>query len=298
MKQSTSLGILLCLTFLVSCADRDNDYDASGSFEAEETVIAAEAMGAIQQFKLEEGQELKPGDTIGYIDSIPLHLKKKQLEAQIVALLGKRPQVSVQLASLREQLKAAEREKVRMEKLVAGDAATPKQLDNVNDQVTVLKRQLAAQQSALSISSTGLDKDAVALEYQLEQIEDQLDKCLIINPVEGTVLNKYAQPHETASIGKPLYKIADLNAIYLKAYVSGNQLAQLKLGQQVQVLTDDGKDGFKQTQGSITWISDKAEFTPKTIRTKDERADMVYGIKVAIQNDGTYKIGMYGELKF
>jgi HlyD family secretion protein len=241
---------------------------------------------------------LEAGQNIGYIDSLQLYLKKKQLEAQVIAILGKKPNISVQLSALQTQLKTAEKEKTRVANLVKGDAATPKQLDDINAQIEVLKKQIEAQQSTLSISSEGLGKDVVPLQVQIEQLNDQLAKCNIINPTNGTVLTKYAETNEMTAVGKPLYKIADLTNIILRAYITGDQLTQVKLNQKVKVLTDDGKGGYKETEGTIIWINSKAEFTPKTIQTKDERANMVYAIKVKVKNDGTYKVGMYGEISF
>lgn len=298
--KNISLQVLAIVSMIasVSCNNKKNDFDASGTFEAEETIISSEAAGTIKQFDIEEGQNLKAGELIGYIDSTQLFLKKKQLQAQIAAILSKRPDVAAQVASLQEQLAAAEKEQKRVSNLVKADAATTKQLDDVNSQIEVIKKQIDAQRSALGISSEGINKDAVPMQVQIEQIEDQLSKCRIINPVNGTVLAKYVEENEMAAQGKPLYKIADLHRIQLRAYVTGNQLPELKLNQQVKVLTDDGKGNYKETTGTITWINDKAEFTPKTIQTKDERANMVYAIKVNVNNDGTLKIGMYGELKF
>lgn len=285
-------------TMITACNDNKVSYDASGSFEAEETIISSEATGTIKRFEIEEGQTLEAGQNIGYIDSLQLYLKKKQLEAQVIAILGKKPNISVQLSALQTQLKTAEKEKTRVANLVKGDAATPKQLDDINAQIEVLKKQIEAQQSSLSISSDGLGKDVVPLQVQIEQLNDQLAKCNIINPTNGTVLAKYAETNEMTAVGKPLYKIADLTNIILRAYITGNQLTQVKLNQKVKVLTDDGKGGYKETEGTIIWINDKAEFTPKTIQTKDERANMVYAIKVKVKNDGAYKVGMYGEIKF
>ena len=286
-------------TMITACNDNKVSYDASGSFEAEETIISSEATGTIKRFEIEEGQTLEAGQNIGYIDSLQLYLKKKQLEAQVIAILGKKPNISVQLSALQTQLKTAEKEKTRVANLVKGDAATPKQLDDINAQIEVLKKQIEAQQSSLSISSDGLGKDVVPLQVQIEQLNDQLAKCNIINPTNGTVLAKYAETNEMTAVGKPLYKIADLTNIILRAYITGNQLTQVKLNQKVKVLTDDGKGGYKETEGTIIWINDKAEFTPKTIQTKDERANMVYAMKVKVPNPaGIYKIGMYGELKF
>lgn len=290
-----AMGIAI---MLVACNRNNTSFDASGSFEAEETLISSEAVGVIKKFDIEEGQTLNAGQNIGYIDSLQLHLKRKQLEAQIVSILGKKPNVSVQLSALQEQLRNAENEKIRISNLLKGDAATPKQLDDINNQVAVLKKQIEAQKSTLNISSDGLGKDALALQVQIEQLNDQISKCKITNPISGTVLTKYAEANEMTAVGKPLYKIADLSNILLRAYVSGNQLPQIALNQKVKVLTDDGKGGYNQTEGTIIWISSKAEFTPKTIQTKEERANMVYAIKVKVKNDGLYKIGMYGEILF
>lgn len=285
-------------TLLTACNDNKVSFDASGSFEAEETIISSEATGTIKLLSIEEGQTLEAGQVIGYVDSVQLYLKKRQLEAQVIAILGKKPNIDVQVSALQEQLRIAEGERTRVANLVEGDAATSKQLDDINAQIEVLKRQIEAQKSTLSISSEGLAKDVVPLQLQIEQLNDQLAKCNIINPVMGTVLTKYAEANEMTVTGKPIYKIADLSNIILRAYITGDQLPQIKLNQKVNVLTDDGKSGYKETEGTITWINDKAEFTPKTIQTKDERASMVYAIKVKVKNDGTYKVGMYGEIKF
>ncbi len=285
-------------TMLTACNDNKVSFDASGSFEAEETIISSEATGTIKRLEIDEGQTLEAGQNIGYIDSLQLHLKKKQLEAQVIAILGKKPNISVQLSALQVQLKTAEKERTRVANLVKGDAATPKQLDDINAQIEVLKKQIEAQKSTLSISSEGIGKDVVPLQVQIEQLNGQLAKCNIINPTNGTVLAKYAEANEMTATGKPLYKIADLSNIILRAYITGDQLPQVKLNQKVKVLTDDGKGGYKETTGTIVWINSKAEFTPKTIQTKDERANMVYAIKVKVKNDGAYKVGMYGEIKF
>jgi HlyD family secretion protein len=292
-----TLAALLSLT-AASCSKNKKTFDASGTFEADEVIISAEATGTIRQLVIGEGSTIAAGQVIGFIDSVQLYLKKKQLEAQIEAVLSKRPNVPVQLAALREQLKTAEREQQRISSLVKSDAAPSKQLDDINAQVEVLQRQITAQQSALEISSDGLSKDVMPLQLQVEQLNDQLSKCRIVNPVTGTVLVKYAEANEMAAAGKPLYKIADLTTITLRAYITSDQLALVKLNQQVKVMTDDGKGGMREMQGTVTWINDKAEFTPKTIQTKDERANTVYAMKVNLKNDGTLKIGMYGEVKF
>ena len=297
-SNSTIFFTTSLLLVLTSCHNNKNNFDASGSFEAEETIISSEASGTIKQFDIEEGQNLQAGQTIGYVDSTQLFLKKKQLEAQINALLSKKPNINTQLASLQEQLKTAQKEFLRITNLVKAEAATTKQLDDINSQVEVIKKQIEAQKSSLTISIEGISKEATPLSFQIDQLNDQLLKCNLINHVNGTVLTKYAEVNEMTSIGKPLYKIADLSTILLLAYITGDQLPQVKLNQKVKVNTDDGKGGFKSAEGTISWINDKAEFTPKTIQTKNERANMVYAIKVMVKNDGSYKIGMYGEINF
>lgn len=289
---------LIPVILLASCNGNKNNFDASGSFETEETIIASEASGTIKQFNIREGENLSAGQYLGYIDSTQLYLKKKQLQAQISALLGRTPDVSTQLASLQEQLKIARREENRVSNLVKAGAATTKQLDDANAQVEILQKQIVAQKSSLDISSGSISKDVLPLRVQIEQINDQLEKCKIINPIDGTVLSKYAEANEMAAPGKPLYKIANLSNLILRAYITGNQLTQIKLNQKVKVLTDDGAGKYKEREGTVTWINDKAEFTPKTIQTKDERANMVYAIKIQVKNDGSLKIGMYAEVKF
>lgn len=291
-------SIIASFIALSSCNNEDRAFDASGSFEAVETIISAEAMGTIKELNIEEGQELKENQYIGYIDTTQLSLKKKQVDAQIKSILSKRPNVSVQLSALQQQLKTAETERNRYANLVKENAAPSKQLDDINANIEVIKKQIEAQKSALEITNQGIGNDALSLFVQQEQLNDQISKSILINPVKGTVLTKFAETNEMAAMGKPLYKIADLSTIILRTYISGNQLPQITLNQKVKVYTDDGNGGFKETEGTITWISDKAEFTPKTIQTKDERANMVYAVKVSVVNNGTYKIGMYGEINF
>jgi HlyD family secretion protein len=293
-----TLGIFLSIAVLSGCRNNPNTFDASGSFEAEEVIISSEANGMIKSFTLEEGQSLEAGQMIGYVDSTQLYLKKKQLQAQIDAVLSKRPNITIQLAGLEEQLRTAEKEQTRIRNLVKAEAGTGKQLDDITATIAVLKKQIEASQSSLAITSEGMSKETGPLALQIDQLTDQLKKCQLINPMKGTVLIKYAEANELSSVGKALYKIADLSTIILRVYISGNQLAGVKLNQAVTVRTDDGAGGFSETEGVITWINDKAEFTPKTIQTKDERANMVYAVKVKVKNTGAFKIGMYGEIKF
>lgn len=307
-RQLTYTAILLMA--ITACSNNKNNFDASGAFEAEETIISAEAPGTIKALNIEEGAVLQAGQVIGYIDSVQLHLKKKQLEAQLRATGKRIPNVTVQTGYYNQQEAVTQsrlnnllHEQTRIQNLLKADAATPKQLDDINAQIDETRKQLLvtskqkdAQVSALQTQSSAISSDLLPLQVQIEQLNDQLAKCNIVNPLNGTVLTKYAVVNEITSAGIPLYKIADLRTIILRAYISGRQLPSVKLGQQVKVHTDDGKGGYKETTGTVTWISDKAEFTPKTIQTKDERANMVYAIKIKVANDRSYKIGMYGEI--
>lgn len=292
------VGIAMIIS-ISACNQNKDNYDASGNFEAVETIISSQGTGVLKSFNLEEGQTLKEGIQIGYVDTLQLYLQQKQLAAKISTILGHQPNISVQLAVVQQEINAAEREKTRIENLLKGDAATPKQLDDINDKINTLKRQLKAQKSALTISSNALSKEVVPLKIKIAQIEDKLQKCKIINPINGTVLVKYAEEHEMTAVGKPLYAIANLKKLTLRVYITGNQLPNVKLNQKVKVLTDNGSGEFNHTEGIITWISSKAEFTPKSIQTKEERADKVYAMKISVPNpEGRYKIGMYGEVQF
>jgi HlyD family secretion protein len=282
---------------MASCGNTENEFDATGTFEAVETIVPAQANGIIKEFKIEEGQDLNAGQVIGYIDTMQLSLKKKQLEAQISAVLSKKPNVSTETAALHEDLKQAKREKQRLENLVKADAATQKQLDDAGTHVDVVQKKIAALQTSLAHSTSSLSGEALALKAQIDQINDQLAKSNIINEVNGNVIEKYAEVNEMASNGKALYKIADLSTITLRVYITGGQLAKIKTGQKVKVFVDADAGNYKNYVGTIEWISNKAEFTPKTIQTKEERANLVYAVKIKVKNDGMLKIGMYGEIK-
>lgn len=281
---------------LTACSGNKVSYDASGTFEAIETIISSEASGVIKHFDIQEGQMLTTGQYLGYIDSVQLYLKKKQLIAQIKTALIQRPDITKQVAALQAQLKAVEKEQNRIHNLMKADAATQKQLDDVTAQADVIKKQIDAQQSSLRITSEGIDQQANPIRVQIEQINDQLTKCRIVNQTNGVVLSKYAEVNEMTLPGKPLYKIADLSMLTLRAYITGDQFSKVKLNQKVTVLVDAEQGQSKQYEGRIDWISSKAEFTPKTIQTKDERANLVYAIKVSVKNDGFLKIGMYADL--
>ena len=283
---------------MFSCSNGNGDFDATGTFESEEIIVSSEASGRIIKLDVEEGVLLKKDQTVGLIDTTQLYLKKKQLLASIKAVISKQPDINTQLASLEKQIEAAKTEKKRIENLVLSDAASTKQLDDINNQLEVLNKQYLAAKSSLTITKQGLQSETLPLYAQVEQIQDQINKSIIKNPVEGTVLTKYSKLEEVTGTGKALYKIADLSLMTLRAYINGDQLGQIKLGQKVKVFVDKGDGEQKELNGEIYWVSSKAEFTPKTIQTKDERANLVYAIKVKVINDGYLKIGMYGEVKF
>lgn len=318
MKKITSIQFfkLAIQFFLLSilfsaCENNKDNYDATGTFEATETIVSAEANGVIKAFNINEGQTLDSGQQIGYIDSIQLFLKKKQLEAQIKAMGYKLPDIQAQTAQFKQQAAVNQsrldyliKEKNRTQNLLKADAATPKQLDDINAQIAeaqaqikAINKQGSAQASALQTQHSGISADVAPLYIQIEQINDQLEKSKIINPVKGIVLTKFAEADEIVTIGKPLYTIADLSTIILRAYITDNQFTSIKLGQKVKVLVDDTSQKSKEYEGIVEWISNKAEFTPKTIQTKDERANLVYAVKINVKNDGSLKIGMYGEVK-
>ena len=296
MKNRNIIFPLVLLLSLNSCDDTGMSHDASGSFEAVETIISAEANGKILQLSIDEGQDLNAGQVIGHIDSTQMYTRKLQLLQSKKAILSGRPQGGVQTEALKKELANAVLDRDRTENLVKGGVATQKQLDDANAKVTTLRAKINAQESSLQTTTSSLNEQAGTVDAQLTEVNDQLKKCAITNPLKGTILSKYAEQYEMAAVGKPLYKIADLSNIILRAYITGDLLSQVKLDQKVKVFTDDGNGGFKETEGVITWINDKAEFTPKTIQTKNERANLVYAIKVKVRNDGSYKIGMYGEM--
>lgn len=285
--------------FLLSCNRNKFEHDASGTFEATEVIVSSEANGKLESFQLTEGDQLAKGQYVGYVDSIQLYLKKRQLIATNKAIQVKRPDISVQVSSIKEQIAKAEFEKRRIQRLLADNAATQKQLDDANSQIEVLKKSLNAQENSLSTSVNSLNEESNTNTVQVSQIEDQLKKCKIINPIQGTVLNKFVEEKEVVTQGKALYKIADTKNLFLRAYIVSEQLEKIKIGKKVKVFINISEDKQKSYPGTITWISDKAEFTPKTIQTQDERQNLVYAVKIAVTNtDGLIKIGMYGDVDF
>ena len=289
---------ILTLFFFSSCKEKEKEYDATGTFEATETTVFAEQSGALLAFSVNEGENIEANMEVGLIDTTQTWLKIQQLHATKEVYRSQKPDMERQIAATRQQLVKARQDEQRYRELVADGAAPSKMLDDASSQVKVLQRQLDAQISSLSTSSRALDKQTAAAEVQVSQLRDQLRKCHIITPTKGTVLEKYVERGEFVSIGKPLFKMADTENMYMRAYVTSAQLQNIKIGQQVKVFADYGNNQRKEYQGTISWISSRSEFTPKTILTDDERADLVYAIKVAIKNDGFVKIGMYGQVKF
>jgi HlyD family secretion protein len=312
MKKLNFPIILVTLLLAASCKDSRPDTDASGVFESDEVIVSAEQNGKLLSFPIHEGDTLKRGAVVGSIDINYILLQKQQTQATIQALREKTtnpvPQIELvkrQLAVQESQLAQQEREKTRTENLLKADAATQKQLDDINAQIDQLQKQIAAtrQQIALDNSNIATQNRTIFSEQQpLEktaaQFQDQINKGQVVNPLTGTVLTKYALEGEMATTGKALYKIANLDTLNLRAYVTGAQLTSVRLGQPVKVYVDQGAKDYRQYPGQVYWISDKSEFTPKTIQTKDERANLVYAVKIRVKNDGYLKIGMYGEVKF
>ncbi|UZR93714.1 HlyD family secretion protein [Chondrinema litorale] len=286
------------ILFLASCGNDDNAADAYGQFEATEVIVSAEGSGKIISLDVEEGSEIKVGEVVGCIDTVQLFLKKQQLQATIAAVTSKTQNISDQLAVYYERKENLVREKNRLESLFKEDAATDKQLDDINGEIEVVEKQLDAVKSQLSTQNSGILGEILPLEKQIAQIEDQLQKSVLRHPVSGIVLEKYAEEGEVASFGKPLYKIAVKNDMYLRVYLSAKQLAKLKLQQPITVRIDTDEENYLETTGTLAWISNKAEFTPKNIQTKEDRVNMVYAAKIRVKDDGTFKIGMPGEAIF
>jgi len=289
--------ILSLSVLLLACNNNGNEYDASGTFEAVETIISAEASGKILQFNINEGDELKQGAQVGYIDSTQLYLQRLQLLQNKKAILSGSPDVNPQIQVLERELETTQADKKRIENLVKGEVASQKQLDDINSKITVIQSKITALRSEFGTRTSSIHEQSNTVQVQLAQINDQLRKCTITNQVNGTVLTKYAEVNEMTAVGRPLYKIADLSTLTLRAYITGDQFSALKLNQKVKVLVDKSENEYKEYEGVVEWISNKAEFTPKTIQTKDERANLVYAIKIRVKNDGLLKIGMYAEVK-
>lgn len=310
MKAYITILSIAAFSALFSCQKNEPDYDASGNFEADEVIVSAQQTGQILAFSLNEGDRLKAGATVGQIDVTTSRLQQEQVRASMQALRERttsvRPQVELtkrQLIVQEAQLKQLFHERTRTENLIRADAATQKQLDDLNAQIDQLQKQLDVTRQQIRVSETnnasqnrGVLSEQGSLAKVAEQYGVQVQKGQIVNPVTGTVLTKYAFAGEMATIGKPLYRIANTDTLLLRAYITGDQLPQVKINQAVTVRIDNGEKGFTDYPGTVSWISSKSEFTPKTIQTKNERANLVYATKVRVKNDGFLKIGMYGEV--
>jgi HlyD family secretion protein len=312
MKYINLFFTIISIAFLSACSSNQLKYDAAGIFEADEVIVSSELPGKILDFKVNEGNILQKGATVAIIDALPISLQQEQLQASVKALSQKTQNVAPQIKLLNDQIAVQttqltnlQHERNRIETLLKADAATAKQLDDINFQIESIKKQIVVtqQQIAVQINNVQTQNRAILsetdpLEKQIAQLKDKEKRSTIINPINGTILTKYAMEGEITSAGKAMYKIADLSTLILRTYISGTQLSQIKIGQNVKVFIDEGDKKYKNYTGTITMVSDKAEFTPKTIQTKDERANLVYAVKVLVKNDGYLKIGMYGEIQF
>ncbi|MBL7113272.1 MAG: HlyD family efflux transporter periplasmic adaptor subunit [Bacteroidales bacterium] len=289
------LYTILCIALLVgACSERNHLSDGYGNFETTEILVPAEAQGKLMAFTAEEGQKISKGDTVGYIDTVQLFLQKELLFTRIAAVQAQRVQVAAKVAVLEDQMKTIMIEKERLEKLLEDKAATQQQMDQLDGQIRSLKSQIkAAEAQYVTIQS-----ETKSIKSQIAQVNDNIRRCIIINPESGTVLEKYTEQNEMAIPGKALYKLADLEIMELRVYISGSQLPDIKLGQEVTVLIDQDEKTNQELVGKVSWISDKSEFTPKIIQTKEERVNLVYAVKITVPNDGRIKIGMPGEVLF
>ena len=283
---------------LGACTSQEEQYDASGIFETTEVIVSAKGTGELQSFQVEEGQAVRQGEVLGWIDTLQLSLKDRQLAASLLATESKRLDEKRQVAHLRQQIENLQREKERFTTLLNAKATTAKQVDDIDYQIKVLQNQLVATQEQINSSNSSLSRQSESIQAQRAQMEDQIRNAMISSPITGTVLTKYAEQGEFAVPGKALFKVADVSRMKLRAYITADQLTQLQIGQAVVVYADRGTTDRKRYAGRVVWIADKAEFTPKTIQTRNERANLVYAVKIAVENDGFIKRGMYGEGRF
>ena len=290
---SVAIGLVLG-----ACTSQEEQYDASGIFETTEVIVSAKGTGELQSFQVEEGQAVRQGEVLGWIDTLQLSLKDRQLAASLLATESKRLDEKRQVAHLRQQIENLQREKERFTTLLNAKATTAKQVDDIDYQIKVLQNQLVATQEQINSSNSSLSRQSESIQAQRAQMEDQIRNAMISSPITGRVLTKYAEQGEFAVPGKALFKVADVSRMKLRAYITADQLTQLQIGQAVAVYADRGTTDRKRYTGRVVWIADKAEFTPKTIQTRNERANLVYAVKIAVENDGFIKRGMYGEVRF
>lgn len=292
------LSIISAMTLLTACSGSDSKYDASGVFEVTEVMVSARVAGEIMELDIDEGTEVTAGEPVGYIDTVQLYLQRLQLEANVKAAESRICDVEKQTAAIRQQIDTQKKEQTRFENLVKANAGNRKQLDDITAAINLLEKQLDAQTETLINGNANAKAQAEALKAQIALTDDMISKSTIASPVDGTVMAKYVEKGELAVQGRTLFKVANINDMYLKAYITSGQITGLKIGQEVKVFADSGDSDRKEYRGVISWISDKAEFTPKTIQTRDERANLVYAVKIKVQNDGYIKRGMYGEVSF
>lgn len=292
------LSIISAMTLLAACSGSDSKYDASGVFEVTEVMVSARVAGEIMDLDIDEGTEVTTGKPVGYIDTVQLYLQRLQLEANVKAAESRICDVEKQTAAIRQQIATQKKEQTRFENLVNANAGNRKQLDDITAAINLLEKQLDAQTETLRNGNANAKAQAEALKAQIALTNDMISKSAIASPVDGTVMAKYVEKGELAVQGRTLFKVANINDMYLKAYITSGQITGLKIGQEVKVFADSGDSDRKEYRGVISWISDKAEFTPKTIQTRDERANLVYAVKIKVQNDGYIKRGMYGEVSF
>ena len=296
MKTVNTISIML-LPLLLSCGG-ENDFDATGTFEATEITVSGQEQGTVVYIRAEEGSKVRRGDTVALIDTMLLHHAKEQLEQTMQSIKRNIPDIETQLKPLREQLAKQSTETERTRRMFADNAATQKQLDDMTSAEAILKSELAAKESALAKSRDALTAQAASVEAQVAQTVERIARSVITAPADGTILARYIEAGELCSPGRAVFKVADMENIYLRAYVTSGQLARIKAGDRVNISAEYGGDKRREYTGRITWISDKSEFTPKSIQTKTDRENMVYAIKISVPNDGYIKIGMYGEVKF
>lgn len=297
LRKTGISAALAALFVLAGCNGTDQGGKASGSFEAQEVIVSSEADGRIVSLDVDEGRPLAMGEVCGLVDTVQLYLQRRQLMAGIDAALSRRQDVKVQTAYISERIAVSKKERQRVKNLVAADAANRKDLDDIDSEISLLERELAATKASLEQGNAAVEAEVASLEAQIAMVDERLSRCRIASPIDGVVLVKYAQQGELTAAGKPLFKVADVSRMILRAYITAGELSDIRLGQRVKVYADSGEQGYREYDGEVSWISDVAEFTPKTIQTKDERANLVYAVKITVINDGYLKIGMYGEVR-
>ena len=297
MKHSLNFLILILPLLFAGCSDGSDDFDACGQIEAVDVVVSAESNGKIISLDVPEGAVLAKGECVGVIDSVQIYLQKMELISRKQNAVSRIVDIKKQLAPQKSRLENLMVDKERYVNLLAKDAGTQKQVDDIEFQIAVSKGEIDAQTQTYQNNNSGVESELAMYDVQIAQKEDMLRKCRIVSPVAGTVLTRYVEEGETVTSGKPIFRIADMNDVYVRAYFSTSQLADLKIGSKVKVYPDDGSDRLKEYDGTVTWISEQAEFTPKNIQTRDDRADLVYAAKISVANDGYLKLGMYAYVK-